>query len=292
MANVYISGLTSGQYIAWSGGTKIVNFGDGGAIISNNAGTARLTLDASGNCTLKGSEIISGDSLNIRNNSAHIKMGTSEDVFIYRDGAGILAQRNSTNAQAFRVYNTYTGSADEWLSMLWSSNTAYLIVQKNGTGSARNMIIGPADAASLSLFTNGSSRWTVNSSGTFVAATDNTYDIGSNGALRPRDMYLGRMVYYGVTASITASTTKTQGQGALTTAINEVSTVANANDTVTLPTAVAGARVTIINNGANTLQIFPASGDNLGAGVNTATTLATATNRTYIAYDATNWEIE
>lgn len=92
------------------------------------------------------------------------------------------------------------------------------------------------------------------------------------------------------TAAITASTTQTQGQGPLTTEINEVATVANANDTVTLPSAAAGRNVIVINNGANTLQIFPASGDDLGAGVDTATTLATATNVHYVAYDSTNWE--
>lgn len=95
-----------------------------------------------------------------------------------------------------------------------------------------------------------------------------------------------------VTAAITASTTQTQGQGALTKEVNNVSTCANANDTVTLPAAVAGRRVTIFNNGAQTLQIFPASGDNLGAGVDTAATLAAGSNRSYVAYDATNWEID
>lgn len=92
------------------------------------------------------------------------------------------------------------------------------------------------------------------------------------------------------TASITASTTQTQGQGALTSDINEVSTCANANDTVTLPTASAGRTCIVINNGAQTLKIFPASGDNLGAGVDTATTLASGSNVFYVTYDATNWE--
>jgi hypothetical protein len=92
-----------------------------------------------------------------------------------------------------------------------------------------------------------------------------------------------------VDAGITASTTQTQGQGPLTDDINEVATVANANDTVTLPTAVAGRKVMVINNGANTLQIFPASGDDLGAGVNTATTIATTEFAEFTAYDATNW---
>jgi len=93
-----------------------------------------------------------------------------------------------------------------------------------------------------------------------------------------------------VNAGLTASTTQTQGQGALTAEINEVATVANASDTVTLPTAAAGLHITVINNGANTLQIFPASGDNLGAGADTATTLAAGSEAVFIAYDATNWE--
>ena len=94
-----------------------------------------------------------------------------------------------------------------------------------------------------------------------------------------------------VSAGITASTTQTQGEGALTSEINEVSTVANTNDTVTLPTAVAGLRCVVLNNGANTLQIFPASGDNInGLGVDTATTAASGDNINFIAYDSTNWE--
>jgi|TARA_Y100000310_G_C20704007_1_gene833030 hypothetical protein len=93
-----------------------------------------------------------------------------------------------------------------------------------------------------------------------------------------------------VNAGLTASTTQSQGQGALTAEINEVATVGNANDVVTLPTAVAGYKIVIINNGANTLQIFPASGDDLGAGVDTSTTLASGSNVQYVSYDATNWE--
>jgi hypothetical protein len=101
----------------------------------------------------------------------------------------------------------------------------------------------------------------------------------------------GVIVDHQLTAGLTASTTQTQGQGALVSTYNEVATVANANDTVTLPTAVVGRRCVVINNGANTLQIFPASGDNLGAGVDTAETIASGTSKEYIAYDATNWDV-
>ncbi len=97
-------------------------------------------------------------------------------------------------------------------------------------------------------------------------------------------------------AGITASTTQTQGNGALTVPtgavelIAQVATVANANDTITLPAAVANLIILVINDGANTLQIFPASGDNLGAGANTATTLAAGATATFVAYDSTNWK--
>ena len=93
----------------------------------------------------------------------------------------------------------------------------------------------------------------------------------------------------GVTAGITASTTQTQGRGALTMDVNQVSVCANVNDTVTLPTAAAGLEIIVINSGAQTLKVFPASGDNLGAGVDTATTQATTVTNRYVAYDATNW---
>ena len=100
----------------------------------------------------------------------------------------------------------------------------------------------------------------------------------------------GGLVTSSFAAGITASTTQTQGQGALTKNMNEVATVANANDTVTLPSAVAGLRIIIINNGANTLQIFPASGDDAGAGVDTAITLAAGSNIEKVTYDTTTWE--
>jgi len=95
-----------------------------------------------------------------------------------------------------------------------------------------------------------------------------------------------------VSATLTAGTTQTQAGGlALIGEVNEVSTVANVNDTVVLPAAAAGIKVVIINNGANTLRIYPASGDDLGQGADTFTSLAAGSNITFVAYDATNWEI-
>ena len=93
-----------------------------------------------------------------------------------------------------------------------------------------------------------------------------------------------------VTAGITAVNPGAQGDGVLTTDINEVSTCGTQDDAVTLPTAAAGLEITVINNGAQRLEIFPASADHIDAGaVNVAVTLAAAANATFVAYDATHW---
>jgi hypothetical protein len=91
-------------------------------------------------------------------------------------------------------------------------------------------------------------------------------------------------------AGITASATQTQGQVPLTASLNEVSVVSNLGDVVTLPTASAGRPCTVINNGANALGIFPASGDDLGTGVDTVDLLSVGSNATFKAYNDTNWE--
>lgn len=62
----------------------------------------------------------------------------NQDVVLRRDAANTLAQRNGTNAQTFRVYNTFTDASNyERLSVDWSSNVAYIRPQNAGTGSAR-----------------------------------------------------------------------------------------------------------------------------------------------------------
>lgn len=92
-----------------------------------------------------------------------------------------------------------------------------------------------------------------------------------------------------VAAGVTAAVGSAQGDGPITTDIVQISTCANAGDAVTLPSAAAGLQITIVNKGAQACDVFPASGDNLGAGANTAASLAATANITYIAYDATNW---
>lgn len=89
---------------------------------------------------------------------------------------------------------------------------------------------------------------------------------------------------------LTASTTQTQAGGlALTNVTNEITTVANPNDAVTLPTAAVNDVVKIYNNGANVLQVFPNTSDNLGEGVDASTTIEPGQFGVFRANGTTNW---
>jgi hypothetical protein len=64
------------------------------------------------------------------------------DTILARDAANTLAQRNGTNAQLFRVYNTYTdGSNYERAFFRWNSNTLEIGTEAGGTGTAREVAI-------------------------------------------------------------------------------------------------------------------------------------------------------
>jgi hypothetical protein len=102
---------------------------------------------------------------------------------------------------------------------------------------------------------------------------------------------LGYLDAFHVISGITASVTQAQGNGPLTAQINQVSTVGSDGDTVTLTAAVAGEFQVVMNNGANAMRIYPASGDDLGAGVDAKLTidLAAGSMAIFFCYDATNW---
>lgn len=93
-----------------------------------------------------------------------------------------------------------------------------------------------------------------------------------------------------VADTITASATQTQGQQPLDYGYSRISVCATTNDTVTLPACYAGARCWLVNDGAQTLQYFPASGDGIDAGsVDASATLAAAAKIQLFGMDATTW---
>lgn len=68
---------------------------------------------------------------------------STQDVYLYRDAAGVLAQRNSTNAQTFRLYESYTDSSNYGrLSFAATAAGDYVVTpQAAGTGTLRGLQI-------------------------------------------------------------------------------------------------------------------------------------------------------
>jgi len=67
------------------------------------------------------------------------------DATFRRDAANTLAQRNGTNAQTFRVYNTFTDASNYERGFLrWNSNVFEVGPEAAGTGTARPMRITAA----------------------------------------------------------------------------------------------------------------------------------------------------
>jgi hypothetical protein len=65
------------------------------------------------------------------------------DLSLLRDAANTLAQRNSTTAQTYRLYNTYTDASNyERLALVWDSNTAKIQTEAAGTGTLRDLFVG------------------------------------------------------------------------------------------------------------------------------------------------------
>lgn len=97
--------------------------------------------------------------------------------------------------------------------------------------------------------------------------------------------------HYNIVSGITAFSGGGQASAiVLLDSNNEISTVAATSDSVRLAPAKVGMKITVMNNGVNALNLYPSIGDNIGAGVNSAVSLAAGANITYFAYDIDNWE--
>lgn len=123
------------------------------------------------------------------------------------DAANTLAQRNSTNAQAFNVYNTYTDSSNyergvfDWTT---SANTLTIGSARAGTGTNRNVRI--VSTQDVSIASGSGDKWNFSTAGNLLASTDNTYDIGASGATRPRNLYIAGTSTLGGVVNVAAGT--------------------------------------------------------------------------------------
>lgn len=187
MANVICNQLATGTTFGWNSLTKLIDNGDGGLIIRNNAGTATLTLTSSGGLTNTGT-LTTGGSLFLGGNTV-----------LASEAANTLAIRNGTNNQTFNLYGTYTDTNNYERGMVKHTASALQIfTQGAGTGSARGIEIGPGNAA----------KWAFNTSGVFYPTGDVSSDFGGSSNYI-RDAYMGRHTYVKETATTPTATPDT-----------------------------------------------------------------------------------
>ena len=87
-------------------------------------------------------------------------IATTQATVLARDAADTLAQRRTTNAQTFRVYNTYTSSTSyERAKLEWSSNVLRIGTEKGSAGGT---------ARDMELQTDGTTRITVKADGAIL----------------------------------------------------------------------------------------------------------------------------
>ncbi len=87
--------------------------------------------------------------------SASVSPG-SEDLWIVRDAANTLAQRNGTNAQTFRLYNTFTDTTTYERGFLgWSSNVLQVGTERGGATAGRNLALLASSTEVMRLTTSG-----------------------------------------------------------------------------------------------------------------------------------------
>lgn len=177
---------------------------------------------------------------------------TATDLAILRDAAGTLAQRNGTNAQASRVYNTYTDASNyERMAMGWSGNTFTFGFENAGTGAARRNIAfqSASNSTGFTLDTNG---FLLNAFTSKLSPGNTTTDLGANTAGWKR-LYID----YTNTATVGAVTINKAAGRVNVAAAGSTITVTNS-----LVTAAAKVFASVCSNDATAYvrNVVPASG--------------------------------
>lgn len=249
--------------------------GGAGAVQYNNAGTfggdTGMSTDGSGNVNIVGS--LDVDNISVNGNTIAVT-NTNGDMSLTANGTGSLNAMSHIELDS-NIFIYGVGGSPVNGPRIEASASSVALSQ---TASAPQVDFAGGAG------NNGSFLMRLKNAGTVRFASDNSGIFIQEGG--GGEMPLRRTV----DAGQVASTTQAQGQSPVTADIVEVSTVANNNDVITLPEAMQGRSCIVINNGLNTLQVFPALGDDLGAGVNASTTIVASSRKWFVSYDTVNWE--
>lgn len=122
---------------------------------------------------------------------------SSRDLYLFRDTAATLAQRNGANPQAFRLYNTYTSSTNfERLNLRWDTNVVKIGTEKGSAGGVARDLVFETDATGrMTIAASGditfSNPTQVRTALGFVQITPSGYaDLVASGIANPDTIYI------------------------------------------------------------------------------------------------------
>ena len=295
--------------LTWDGGTKTLNLGAGGSIFAGSS----LYSFQDGNLSLDGESTIIPVFSIIQGGINNQAVSLRPTAMVFNHDAGGLVFNISGNLArwefetALRVTNS-TGS--DWIEQdhdgVDYNFTAFQTADINFTGLTGRIKQGAETLAFVSEITVPDPLQ-LSSGGAGVPTYSFSVDTDTgvyNPALDILGLTAGGVLGLSLTESgshvvqtneehvgLTASVTQTQAGGlALLSSYNEIATVGTTGDALTAFAVAVGNRLVVINNGANDLQLFPAVGDDFGAGVDTAITIAAGELGIFIGRDLINWD--
>lgn len=241
-----------------------------GAIITNGVGTITIAVDSSALVT-SFSAGTTGFTPSVATSGAITLAGT---LAVANGGTGVTT--TPTNGQLL------IGNGTNYTVATLASGTGISTTTGSGTLQINNTGVTSITGTANQVSTSGST-------GAVTLSTPSTF-IAPGSIASTSSLAAGTLFYEGTSASVSAAGA-TQGTATvLTTSYNVVTTVA-ASTGVILPTpSIAGLKVTVVNKGANTLNVYPNTGAAIdSAGTNIAVQIPVNGTACYQASSTTQW---
>jgi hypothetical protein len=220
--------VTATRYAATGGSAANTQFGGGNIGITIASTTIDFAISgnylyriALNNFTLRSSSDLSWSSTTVATGAV--------DLAIARDAANTLAQRNGTNAQTTRIYNTFTSATNfERAKLQWDTNVLKVGTEKGADGGT---------ARDMELQTDGTTRLTVGAAGGLAVTDANDIALGTTTGTKIGTATTQKLAFYNATPVVqptaVADITTTATAGSLPTPDGSVTIADATTPTVT-----------------------------------------------------------
>lgn len=218
---------------------------------------------------------------------------------IFRDllAVGTVAATGSasTDAAGLTTGRNVVTASDGTKGVILPRGTVDMAVTVVNTVAGSNLLVYPAASEQINALTVTTGAFTVpgGNEATFYCDAGAHWYVAAGGTEAFDDLTVTNPIIYSNATGITAFAGGGQASAtALTEENNNVTTCATASDSVKLPAAAAGKKITVRNSGAAACAVFPATGDAIASlAANLSVDIGAKGQMTFSAIDATTWHI-